>query len=83
MLAWNNNGLKNNDDDDDDDDVEVKVKVMDRYDVEDRGIEEFHPGAFLAFGKVKLRKVAKPKIGAKRCGMEAKWSSKKMQTVQK
>ena len=65
-------------------DVEVKVRVLEKYDVEDRGIEEFHLGAFLALSKVKLRKVAKMKIGAKRRGRGSKigasprkWSSKK------
>ena len=63
--------------------MEVKVKVLEKY-VEDDGIEDFHPGTYLALSKVKLRKVATTKVGAKRRGRgwkigasPRKWSSKK------
>ena len=47
-------------------------KIMVRYDVEDRGIEEYQSGALLAFSKVKSRRVAKPQISAKRRGRGSK-----------
>ena len=65
-------------------DMELKVKVLEKYDVEDDGIEVFHPGTYLALSKVKLRKVATTKVGAKRRrrgwkigASPRKWSSKK------